>query len=223
MTKNKPVTSVGYNIGIYFTTDSAPNGDIYIFNKGDQTALALLKPIIVKVTGNFGYLSICAPNQYNGGQNLFSYAYSNPLNLTNLDFTGINGNTIGKPLNSYNIIKTDLDGNFVFTDFNGNIIPYNSTARYIMTNGTYVFFNLTNQYITFMTKNKPVKAFGSVDYSSGTAPNGDIYTFYKSQNSNNDENVLLNPIIVKVTGKFGYLSICTQNGYNGGENLLYYE
>jgi hypothetical protein len=73
MTKNKPVKAVGYNIGLFFTSSSAPNGDIYTFNKSDETSLALLKPIIVTVTGNFGYLSICSPNEYNGGQNLFSY------------------------------------------------------------------------------------------------------------------------------------------------------
>ena len=73
MTNNKPVKSVGYNIGSYFTSSTAPNGDVYTFNKGDQTPLALLKPIIVNVTGNFGYLSVCTPNGYNGGQNLFSY------------------------------------------------------------------------------------------------------------------------------------------------------
>ena len=220
MTKNKPVTSVGYNIGIYFTSASAPNGDIYTFNKGDQTALALLKPIIVKVTGNFGYLSICAPNQYNGGQHLFSYAYSNPLNSTTLDFTR-DGNSDNKPINSYNIITTDSNGYLVFTDLSENIIPYGS--QYTMANGTYVFYNLTNQYIAFMTKNKPVTSLGSnADFSLGTAPNGDIYTFYKSKKTIQEKVVLSNPIIVKVTGQFGYLSICTQNGYNGGENLFYH-
>ena len=223
MTKNKPVKAIGYNIGIYFTSTTAPNGDIYTFNKGDQTATALLKPIIVQVTGNFGYLSICTPNEYNGGQHLFSYAYSNPLNATNLDFVK-DGNSNNKPINSYNIITTDLSGNLVFTDLSENIIPYNST-KYTMTTGTYIFYNITNQFITFMTKNKPIKVIGSNVagyYSSGTAPNGELYTFHKSNKTIQQNVVLSNPIIVQVRGNFGYLSICTQKDYNGGENLLYY-
>jgi hypothetical protein len=74
MTKNKSVTSNGKNVGIYYFIGSAPNGDEYIFNKSERTPLALLKPIIVKVTGNFGYLSISTPNGYNGGQNLITYS-----------------------------------------------------------------------------------------------------------------------------------------------------
>jgi hypothetical protein len=182
-----------------------------------------LKPIIVQVTGNFGYLSICTPNEYNGGQHLFSYAYSNPLNATNLDFVK-DGNSNNKPINSYNIITTDLSGNLVFTDLSENIIPYNST-KYTMTTGTYIFYNITNQFITFMTKNKPIKVIGSNVagyYSSGTAPNGELYTFHKSNKTIQQNVVLSNPIIVQVRGNFGYLSICTQKDYNGGENLLYY-
>ena len=235
MTKNKPVNAVGYNIGIFFTSGTSPNGDIYTFNISDQSPLALLKPIIVKVTGNFEYLSICTQNGYNGGQHLFSYAYNIPLNSTNIDFSKFDGkdnklinnyNTAGKPINSYNVITTDSNGKFVFKDLNGNIIPYRSTARYTMTIGTYIFFNITNQFITFMTKNKPVNALGySIDdyFTSGTAPNGDVYTFNKSKETNVQQNtVLSNPIIVKVTGNFDYLSICSESGYNGGENLFYY-
>ena len=74
MTKNKSVSSNGKNVGIFYFIGSAPNGDEYIFNKSDQSSLALLKPIIVNVTGNFGYLSISTPNGYNGGQNLITYS-----------------------------------------------------------------------------------------------------------------------------------------------------
>jgi hypothetical protein len=74
MTKNKSVTSNGKNVGVYYFIGTAPNGDEYIFNKSDSTSIALLKPIIVTVTGNFGYLSISTPNGYNGGQNLITYS-----------------------------------------------------------------------------------------------------------------------------------------------------
>jgi len=68
------VTSSGVNIGIYYVAGSSPNGEPYIFNKSERTPLALLKPIIVRVTDDFGYLSICTLNGYNGGQNLISYS-----------------------------------------------------------------------------------------------------------------------------------------------------
>ena len=73
MTKNKPVSSSGTNVGSFYTFGTSPNGDKYIFNISDKTSLALLKPIIVTVTGNFGYLSICTLSGYNGGQNLLTY------------------------------------------------------------------------------------------------------------------------------------------------------
>ena len=72
--KGAYVTSSGVNTGVFYTTGSSPNGDPYIFNKSERTSLALLKPIIVKVTDDFGYLSICTLNGYNGGQNLISYS-----------------------------------------------------------------------------------------------------------------------------------------------------
>jgi hypothetical protein len=134
----------------------------------------------------------------------------------------LEGTTSGKPVNSYNIIKTDSIGNFVFTDLNGNINPYSSTRQYTMTTGTYVFFNITDQFITFMTKNKSVTSVGyniGIYFISSNAPNGDTYIFNKSDQS---PLALLKPIIVTVTGNFGYLSICTPNGYNGGQNLFSY-
>ena len=145
-----------------------------------------------------------------------------PLNSTTLNFGGFECTTTGKPKNSYNIITTDSNGNFVFADFNGNIIPYSSTTQYTMTRGNYVFFNITNQFITFMTNNKPVTSLGyniGIYFTSTTAPNGDIYTFNKSDKTSL---ALLKPIIVEVTGNFKYLSICTPNGYNGGQNLFSY-
>ena len=63
-----------YNTGVYFTKGSAPNGDLYIFNKSDQTSLALLKPIVITVTGDFGYLSVSTPYGYNGGKDLIAYS-----------------------------------------------------------------------------------------------------------------------------------------------------
>ena len=73
MTKNKPVSAVGTNVGSFYTFGTSPNGDRYTFNISDQTTVALLKPIIVTVTGNFGYLSMCTPTGYNGGRHLLRY------------------------------------------------------------------------------------------------------------------------------------------------------
>jgi len=75
MTNNKSIIiNDRYNVGFFFTKGSAPNGDPYIFNKSDQTSLALLKPIVITVTGNFGYLSVCTPYGYNGGKDLITYS-----------------------------------------------------------------------------------------------------------------------------------------------------
>jgi hypothetical protein len=75
MTNNKSIIiNDRYNVGFFFTKGSAPNGDPYIFNKSDQTSLALLKPIVITVTGNFGYLSVCTPYGYNGGKDLIAYS-----------------------------------------------------------------------------------------------------------------------------------------------------
>jgi hypothetical protein len=154
------------------------------------------------------------------------------LNPTTIDFTGKNGTTFANPKKSYNIIQTDSNGRIVFTDmsnvdvFNTNYsqhkIPYSSTTQYTMTTGTYVFFNMTGLFITFMINNKPVSSLGTnvgSFYTSGTSPNGDKYTFNISDQS---PLALLKPIIVTVTGNFGYLSICTLTGYNGGQNLITY-
>jgi len=83
MTKNKTesITSEGYNIGVFFTSGASPNGDSYIFNKSDSSRLVVnnvsqiiyLNPIIVTVTNNFLYLSMCTSVGYNGGQNLLYY------------------------------------------------------------------------------------------------------------------------------------------------------
>jgi hypothetical protein len=136
---------------------------------------------------------------------------------------------------SYNIIQKDANGRIVFTNMNGlntsdlsegylqsKRIAYSSTTQYTMTNGTYVFFNMSGLFITFMTKYKPVSALGTnvgSFYTSGTSPNGDRYTFNISDQSSM---ALLKPIIVTVTGNFGYLSMCTPTGYNGGRHLLRY-
>jgi len=145
-----------------------------------------------------------------------------PLNSTNLDFSNDNGTSFNKPINSYNVIQLDTTGNFVFTDVVGNKIPYNSKTQYTMTKGTYVFFNDTPFYIAFLTKNKPVNATGynvGSYFTISNAPNGDLYTFNKSEKT---VLALLNPIIVKVENDFGYLSISTTNKYSGGQNIISY-
>jgi hypothetical protein len=175
-----------------------------------------------------------------------TYADPYPLNSTEINFADsvidnvliVRGTTYGKPISSYNIIQSDNLGNLVFTDLenvdkdsSGNLIitsisnhkiSYNSTRQYTMKKGTYVFFNMSNYFITFMTKNKRVSSsarnIGSF-FFVGNAPNGDIYTFNKSDQT---PLALLKPIIVKVTDNFGYLSICTSNGYRGGQNLIAY-
>lgn len=157
------------------------------------------------------------------------------LNSTIIDFTGINGTTFNNLRINYNIIQKDANGRIVFTDMSNlditNLsdvylqskrIAYNSSTQYKMTNGTYVFFNISGLFITFMTKNKPVSALGTNVgnfYASGTSPNGDRYTFNISDKKPLE---LLKPIIVTVTGNFGYLSMCTPTGYNGGKHLLRY-
>jgi hypothetical protein len=75
MTNNKKIDiNERYNAGFFFTKGLAPNGDPYIFNKSDKTSLALLKPIVITVTGNFGFLSISTPYGYNGGKDLIAYS-----------------------------------------------------------------------------------------------------------------------------------------------------
>ena len=170
------------------------------------------------------------------------YNNSKPLNSTTLDFTGDNGSTIvsgveRKAIN-YNVILTDTLGNIVFVDMSANadssgnvvitrlsnnIIPYNSTTQYTMTKGTYVFFNLSGVFITFMTNNKSIIINDRYNigffFSKGTAPNGDSYIFNQSDQTSL---ALLKPIVITVTDNFGYLSMCTPNGYNGGKDLITY-
>lgn len=75
MTNNKSIIiNDRYNAGFFFTKGSAPNGEAYIFNQSDQTSLALLKPIVITVTGDFGNLSMCTPYGYNGGKDLITYS-----------------------------------------------------------------------------------------------------------------------------------------------------
>ena len=170
------------------------------------------------------------------------YNNSISLNSTTLDFTGDNGSTIisnieRKSIN-YNVILSDADSNIVFVDMasnanssgNGvitrlsnNIIPYNSTTQYTMKKGTYVFFNLSGLFITFMTNDKSIiindRYNAGFFFMKGSAPNGDPYIFNKSDQTSL---ALLKPIVITVTGNFGYLSICTPYGYNGGKDLIAY-
>jgi hypothetical protein len=134
-----------------------------------------------------------------------------------------------------------MSGNLVFADIDntdidsfGSIIsktgyntyPYNRTTQYTMKlvqNATYVFYNISNFYITFMTNHKTSITSSTTNtgslYTTGSSPNGESYIFNKSEVT---PLALLKPIIIKVTDDFGYLSICTLNGYNGGQNLITY-
>ena len=170
------------------------------------------------------------------------YSNSKQLNSTTLDFTGDNGSTIVKNIERqsihYNVILSDPSNNIVFVDLSSNantlgnvvinnlsnnIIPYSSTTQYTMKKGTYVFFNLSGLFITFMTNNKKIVINDRYNigffFSKGSAPNGDSYIFNKSDQTSV---ALLKPIVITVTGDFGYLSICTPNGYNGGKDLIAY-
>ena len=170
------------------------------------------------------------------------YTNTKPLNSTILDFTGENGSTIVSGLQrqsiQYNVILSDICGNIVFVDLSANadslgnvvintlsnhIIPYSSTTQYRMKKGTYVFFNLSNLFITFMTNNKQIVINERYNtgffFSNGFAPNGEAYIFNKSDKTTL---ALLKPIVITATGNFGYLSLCTPNGYNGGKDLIVY-
>ena len=170
------------------------------------------------------------------------YNNSKPLNSTTVDFTGDNGSTIISNVErkaiTYNVILSDAQSNIVFVDMSANadssgnvvitrlsnnIIPYNSTTQYTMTKGTYVFFNLSDLLITFMTNNKSIIIKDRYNigffFTNGSAPNGDSYIFNQSDQTSV---ALLKPIVITVTGNFGYLSMCTPYGYNGGKDLIAY-
>jgi hypothetical protein len=93
-----------------------------------------------------------------------------------------------------------------------------------MKTGNYIFYNLSGLFVTFMTNNKPVKSIGDNTgffFTSAFSPNGTPYIFNKSQQTSvNFQTIYLSPITVTVTDNFGYLSICTPSGYNGGQNRL---
>ena len=213
---------------------------MYTFNKGYCGGYSILK----YDTSFNNYL----PHSYdftdtsnNNFNDLEPIAYNVfiPLKSTTVDFK-LDGSSYGKLIDSFNIIQNDSSGNLVFADLSGadidslkNIIttksynsyPYNRTTQYTMTkNKTYVFYNLSNSYITFMTNRKESYVTSSGDntgiyYIIGSSPNKETYIFNTSERTSI---ALLKPIIVKVTGDFGYLSISTLNGYNGGQNLISY-
>jgi hypothetical protein len=216
---------------------------IYTFNKGYCNGLYIL---------NYGNTyNTYLPHSYpftNIDKSILSetspivYTNSIPLNSTTLDFIGDNGSTIVKSVErqsiNYNVILSDANNNIVFVDMSANadaagnivitrlsnnIIPYNSTTQYTMKKGTYVFFNLSGLFITFMTNNKPIiindRYNVGVYFTKGTSPNGDSYIFNKSDPT---ALALLKPIVITVTNDFGYLSVCTPSGYNGGKDLIRY-
>ena len=148
-----------------------------------------------------------------------------PLYPTSVNFvTDDNplGSSSGISRSTYNIISIS-DNKIIFND-----IPYNSNNQYTMKKGTYIFYSLN--YVAFMTNNKPLTYVGyskGFNIISGESPNKLPYTFYKSDTqivtkNNIAEIVYFKPITVVVTDNFYNLSICNQNGYNGGFNLLSY-
>jgi len=201
--------------------------------------------IQVKILGNFNKMSIYTNKGYCGGLYILNYGSMYDTYLPHsYEFTNIIRNTLFDPpvisytnlillnptdtlftssylqsITTYNIISKDANNNLLF-----NNISYNSTNQYIMKKGTYIFYNISGLFVTFMTNNKPVKSIGDNTgffFTSAYSPNGDLYKFNKSQiTSVNFVTVYFSPITVTVTDNFGYLSICTQSGYNGGQNLL---
>ena len=208
---------------------------LYTFDKGYCGGLYLLEyDSIFNANIPHSYAFNNISNTTLSDPPLIVYNITKELNPTTIDFRGINGTTYNNLPINYNIIQKDTSGRIVFTDmsnidilnlisdYSQHKIPYNSSTQYTMTKGTYVFFNMTGSFIAFMTKNKPVSASGTnvgSFYTSGTSPNGDKYTFNISDKS---LVALLKPIIVTVRDNFGYLSMCTLNGYNGGQNLITY-
>ena len=201
--------------------------------------------IQVKILGDFYKMSIYTNKGYCGGLYILNYGsiydtylphsyeftniikntlfdppvitYTNSilLNPTNTLFTS----SYLQPVTTYNIINKDANNNLIF-----NNISYNSTNQFIMKKGTYIFYNISGLFLTFMTNNKPVKSIGDNTgffFTSAYSPNGDPYIFNKSQiTSVNFITIYFSPITVTVTDNFGYLSICTPTGYNGGQNRL---
>ena len=201
--------------------------------------------IQVKILGDFNKMSIYTNKGYCGGLYILNYgSIYNTYLPHSYDFINIVKNTLNdppivnyltsiplnstidpftssflQPTNTYNIINKDSQNNIIF-----NGITYNSTTQYTMKTGTYVFFNISGLFLTFMTNNKPVVSEGynaGFFFTTAFAPNGDKYIFNSSdQNNINYLAIYLKPIIVTVTDNFGYLSICSTSGYNGGKNLI---
>lgn len=188
--------------------------------------------IQVKILGNFNQMSMYTYNYgYAGGRYILTYGEQfNNFIPHSYDFTTdsnlvLTENPIEYPTNqislntllsdvSYNTITTDTSGNIIFND-----IPYDTTGNtvYTMTKGIYTFYAI-GPFIAFMTNNKSVTYGGNASgfyYTLGFAPNSDRYVFFTSTDTNTSH-----AIIVNVTGNFGYLSICTPSGYNGGQNLI---
>lgn len=200
--------------------------------------------IQVKILGDFYKMSIYTIKGYCGGLYILNYGstYDNYLphsynftniikntlndppviNYSSIPLNDLNGDvpfitSSGKARNKYNIITKDLQNNILF-----NNIAYNSTTQYSMKKGTYIFFNVSGLFITFMTNNKPLISIGdTLNNFTALSPNGDKYIFNTSEMSiSNSIITYSNAITVTVTDNFGYLSICTPSGYNGGQNLL---
>ena len=203
--------------------------------------------IQVKILGNFNKMSIYTYKGYCGGFYILnyneiyntylphSYAFTNINNLVLNDppdivystYINLNQTTklfthsYGNSSNTYNVITKDASNNIIFND-----IPFSSTTQYRMKIGTYIFFNMSNLFLTFMTNNKPVTNDfynGGFYFTTNKSPNGDSYPFNKGYNTYVNGTInYLNPITLTVTGDFVCLSICSTNGYNGGQNLISY-
>jgi hypothetical protein len=203
--------------------------------------------IQVKIFGNFNKMSMYTYKGYCGGLYILnynsiynhylptSYSFTNisnislndpsdiiysryiDLNQTSQLFTHSYGNSI----NNYNIITKDSSNNILF-----NNVPFSLTTQYRMKIGKYIFFNMSNLFLTFMTNNKPVTTDfynGGFYFTTGLSPNGDSYPFNKGYYTYVNGIInYLNPITITVTGDFVSLSICSDNGYNGGKNIISY-
>ena len=163
----------------------------------DDSNTVINDPIVILNTNRV------ALNVYNGQEpNLVSDQNYNLVTFNSLNVP----TTIGKS----NIITLDSSNKFVI---NG----YPSTNLFTMVQGTYIFYSTTP--VAFMNKyNTNISYSGYIpNKSNGTGPDGLSYDFYNS----NFDVYYRKPIIVTVTSNFGYMSICSTSGYNGGKNLLY--
>lgn len=198
------------------------SGGYYILNYGSQynnmipcsysftneTNLILNDPVIIIPTNQIPL------NKYVG----LIDSNSDSISISNFIRTGSSSK-----LNDINYI-TDDKVNYITIDNLQNIIlngiPYNNQTVYTMTKGIYLFF--VTFYIGFMNHNKSTFNYDGYHGGLNMIQIVDLdLNQYSCFKSSYDGNIYYYPIVVNITGDFGYMSITTTSGYNG-KNLLYY-